>query len=131
MKGLFITDNLLNYREPDAWIDLPKALFGDSEGLFVAVADGNGMCKAGIFDGDLMIIDAGATPESGDIAVVMVNGEPVCRRILFDNHSVTIRREDGRTPDIVSDTCIIMGVVVQTVRHLRKGGAPWSERTSA
>jgi len=70
----------------DEVVPLPEALFGGGE-LYVLRARGDSMIGAGIEDGDLVVVDAGADAGEGDIVVAM-NGEG-------ENTLKTLRRTPG------------------------------------
>lgn len=57
-----------------ALADRPAAAF------FVRAA-GESMRRAGIFDGDLLVIDRGITPQPDDIVIAIVHGELTVKRL--------------------------------------------------
>lgn len=70
----------------DEVVPLPEAIFGGGA-LYVLRARGDSMVGAGIEDGDLVVVDAGADAGVGDIVVAM-NGEG-------ENTLKTLRRTPG------------------------------------
>ncbi len=104
-------DNIKEY------LSLPTSIFGDSEQSFVIRVDGNGMINAGIHTGDWLVFDAKPDFHDGDIALVALNGESLlCRRVFHEVGKTRVRREDGVTPDIVSENCVVYAVLVGLLR---------------
>lgn len=93
--------------------------FGDDENMFVLRADGNGMRGAGINHGDLLVFSPDKRPQDGDIVILASNGQQICRRIFFEGQKLRIRREDAKTPDILTDSYSITAVLVGSMRSYR------------
>lgn len=74
-------------------VDHPDATF------FVRVA-GDSMTGAGIFDGDLLIVDRSLDPADGDVVVAVLDGELTVKRLARDRHGVYLHAENPRYPDI-------------------------------
>ena len=104
------------------YMSLPTSIFGDSEQSFVIRVDGNGMINAGIHTGDWLVFDARPDFHDGDIALVRLNGESLlCRRVFHEADKTRIRREDGVTPDVVAENCVVYAVLVGLLRAYRDG----------
>ena len=67
-------------------INLGKILVRDSETTFYARVEGNSMCEAGIFDGDLVVIDKSIEAKEGDIVAAFIDGEFTLKRFKVDEH---------------------------------------------
>ena len=72
----------------DVSIDLNKHLIKHPSATFYARAKGDSMKDAGIFDGDLLIVDKSIDPADGKIAICYVNGEFTVKRIKKDKDEV-------------------------------------------
>ena len=83
-----------------------------SKRLFWMIAAGDGMCEAGIHDGDRLLFDKEIEPSDGDIVCVSIDEAQMCRRLFHKNGAAYIRREDGITPDVVLDENCVQGVLV-------------------
>ena len=105
------------FGEPTQYIQLPKGLFGGVGGNMILRADGNGMVNAGIQTGDWLVFDPNKGLKDGDIALVTVDGQPMCRRVFHEGDKTRIRREDGVTPDVISENCVIYAVLVGLMRN--------------
>lgn len=67
----------------DDKIDLSKILTPNLPATFFWRVNGHSMRDAGIFDGDLLIVDRSLTPTHGDAVVAVVNGEISLKRLLL------------------------------------------------
>ena len=62
-------------------LDLSEYLIENKAATFMMRVDGDSMCDAGILNGDLLVVDRAATPVSGSVVVVAVNGEYTVKRL--------------------------------------------------
>ncbi len=116
---------------PKEYLSLPTTIFGESGENFVIRVDGNGMINAGIHTGDWLVFDAKPDFHDGDIALVALNGESLlCRRVFHEAGKTRVRREDGVTPDIVLENCVVYAVLVGLLRAYRDGSIVDVERVS-
>ena len=105
-------------------IDLNRELVKNPSSTFFGRARGNSMEGAGIFDGDLLIIDKSLEPREGAIAVCFIDGEFTLKRIHFEKHNgqvtaIWLQPENEQfTPIKVTqdNQFIIWGIVVHSVR---------------
>ncbi|MEK7462451.1 MAG: translesion error-prone DNA polymerase V autoproteolytic subunit [Patescibacteria group bacterium] len=96
----------------DLLIDNPTATF------FVRVA-GDSMEGAGIFDGDILVVDRSVEAADGKIVVAAVFGELVVKRLAMTASSVKLVSEnDAYEPIQINDVddVYIWGVVVGSAR---------------
>ena len=56
-------------------LSLDDLLIQNREATFLLKVSGDSMINAGILPGDMVIIDKGLTPKSGDIVIAQVDGE--------------------------------------------------------
>ena len=97
-------DELLNLRAPH---------------IYLVRIDGDSMQGAGIFDGDLVLVDRSIEARHGHIVIAAVNGEPLCKRLQHVAGQVLLRSENPRyAPRYImeGDDFMIWGVVTFSVR---------------
>ncbi len=91
-----------------------------SLGLGDAVIIGLGsMIGAGIFSGDVLVIDRSKDAQDGSIVVAAVNGELVVKRLSVQGtEHLLLSENDQYAPIVVSEDeeCFVWGVVVGSVR---------------
>lgn len=105
----------------DVSIDLNKHLIKHPSATFYARAKGDSMKDAGIFDGDLLIVDKSIDPADGKIAICYLNGEFTVKRIKKDKDEVwlipantayqPIKMEEG-------SSLTIWGIVTHVIKSL-------------
>lgn len=62
-------------------LDLNEYLIKNKSATFLIRVHGDSMINAGIFDGDLLVVDRSAQPSSGKIILGVLNGEFTLKRI--------------------------------------------------
>ena len=72
----------------DATIDLNKHLIKHPSTTYIAFVDGVSMIDAGIGDKNLLIIDKSLEPADGKIAVCVIDGEFILKRLKVDKEGV-------------------------------------------
>ena len=110
-------------------IDLNKELIPHPSSTFLVRASGHSMIGAGIFDGDLLVVDRSVTARDGHVVIAAVYGELTVKRLKVRSSSSPQRKqlilaaENPDYPDIyLSETedSFIWGVVRHAVRDLLK-----------
>ncbi|MCS3803672.1 DNA polymerase V [Chromobacterium alkanivorans] len=87
--------------------------------FFVRVA-GDAMAGAGIFDGDLLIVDRLLPPRHNDVVVAVAGDEFLVRRLHLSPGQVCLRAAQPGYADLQAEAGVeIWGVVSSVVRSLR------------
>lgn len=100
-------------------LDLNSYLIQDVPGTFFARVEGDSMIGAGLFDGDVIVVDKGRTPVNGDIVVAAIDGEFTVKRLHRNGGRVTLLPENPNYPPIqptYEQDFMICGVVTGSVR---------------
>jgi DNA polymerase V len=87
--------------------------------VYLVKIEGDSMQGAGIFDGDLVIVDRSLNAEHGDIVIAALNTEPLCKRLHIRANAVILMSENTRYPPryvMEGDELAIWGVVKYSVR---------------
>jgi len=79
-------------------IDLLALMMPNRPATFLWRVDGHSMKEAGIFHGDLLIVDRSLTPRHGDVVVATVNGERSLKRLLLDGPRPRLVFENRQFP---------------------------------
>lgn len=104
-------------------IDLAKVLVKHPLCTFFVRLTGDSMEGAGMFDGDILVVDKILKPEHGDIVVAEVDGEFTCKRLHLRNGQFVLHPENPTYPDIrpkEGQNVEIWGVVTSSVKVHRK-----------
>ncbi|HSC39746.1 MAG TPA: translesion error-prone DNA polymerase V autoproteolytic subunit [Chitinophagaceae bacterium] len=100
-------------------IDLNEELIGNKPATFFMRMQGDAMTGAGIYSGDLLIVDRSLKVTSGKIVVVTLNGEMMVRRLEKTFNKLRLMPESPRLTTIEVDPSgndfSIWGVVTYTI----------------
>ena len=80
------------------------------------------MSGAGIFDGDLLVVDRSLEAKSGDIVVAVLNGEFTIKRLRRNGASVELLPENPKFRKLTlhdGEELEIWGVVTNTIKSFR------------
>lgn len=77
----------------DSPLDLNELLIHKPSATFFVRAKGDSMKGAGIFDGDLVIIDRSITAKHGHIVLAIVNGDFILRRLYQKLNTILLYPE--------------------------------------
>jgi len=104
----------------DVGLDLNDYLLKHPSSTFYIYAKGSSMVNAGIYDGDLMIVDRSLNPSSNNIVIAVINGEFTVKRILKrDTKIYLVPDNKDYNPICISDDddFFIWGVVTHAIHH--------------
>jgi DNA polymerase V len=115
----------------DGEIDLNRHLIANRPATFLFKVAGDCMKDAGIFDGDLLVVDRSITPKHGDVVVVFVDGERSVKRLLIEGGEPRLVFENRDWPAYpVPDMADveIWGVATCALHALRPNGSRGADR---
>ena len=100
-------------------LDLNLHLIRRPAATFFIRAQGESMRDAGIFNGDLLVVDRGIAPQAGDIVIAVLHGELTVKRLRKSNGALILYAENPAFPDIALDDtgCEAWGVVTHSIRR--------------
>jgi len=103
-------------------IDLNRLLIKRPSSTFLIRVSGNSMNDI-IHDGDILIVDRSLEPQSGDIALCVLNGEFTVKRIQFSsNNEIKLIPENPNFPEIKikeNDDFQVWGVITYIIRKAK------------
>lgn len=103
-------------------LDLNNHLIKHPAATFFVRVEGGSMEKAGIFHGDILIVDRALLPEDGKIIVAILNGEFTVKRIqVKDKKLFLISENPDYSPIEVTEEMDfqVWGVVTYTIHACR------------
>ena len=101
-------------------LSLDDLLIQNPEATFLLKVSGDSMSGAGILPGDMVLIDKGRVPRSGDIVVAEVDGEWTMKYLRKRGDSVTLIPANPRYKPIKPQRELnIAGVVTAVVRKYK------------
>ncbi len=102
-------------------LDIHNLVVQNPSATFFVRVEGDSMVGAGIFSGDVLVVDRSKEPKDGNIVVAAINGEMVVKRlhIAMEGSDPSLVSENEEYAPIVigeGEDCTIWGVVVGSVR---------------
>ncbi len=85
--------------------------------LFMLNVSGESMIEAGIFDGDLAIIEQNDSAENGEIIVALVENEATLKRFFKEDNYIRLQPENKTMGPIIVDDCRILGKLIGLYRQ--------------
>lgn len=106
---IFAVENL------DGYYPLPPELDcgGDK---FALKVQGESMINAGIYDGDIIVVNQQNTAHNGEIVVALVNDGATVKRFYVRNGKIILHPENDDMQDMIFDDVTILGVVKGLMR---------------
>ncbi len=100
------------------YIVLPQDLIGTDDELFALRVRGESMIRAGILNGDYIIVRKQSHADNGDIVVAMIEDEATVKRIFFERDGVRLQPENPYYDPIYSRKVTVVGKVTALFRKL-------------
>ena len=107
-------------------LDFNRDMIKNPEATFYGRVSGDSMIGAGIFDGDIAVIDRSLQPIDGDIIVAFVNGEFTIKYLDLKHKNegyIELRPANPNYSPIhidADDNFRVWGVVVWTIKQWRR-----------
>jgi DNA polymerase V len=103
-------------------LDLNELLVKRPSATYFVRAQGDSMIDAGIFPGDILVVDRSLEARHGDVVIACLNGELTVKRLETRPHSRLVPMNKAYAPiDIPEDADLeLFGVVTNVVHSLRQ-----------
>ncbi|MGC9386840.1 MAG: LexA family protein [Hydrogenovibrio sp.] len=104
----------------EARLDLNDKLIQNRNSTFLLTVQGDSMKKAGIQDGDILIVDRSLEPKDGKVVIAALDGELTVKRLSIKSTGTWLVPENDRYPPIpIKETSdiYIWGVVTATIKQ--------------
>ena len=99
-------------------IDLTKVLITHPQATYLLRARGHSMVEAGIFDGDILVVNRALTARHNHIVVAIVDGDFTVKRLFLVAGRIKLKAANRTFPDIVpkeGQVLEVWGVVTASV----------------
>jgi repressor LexA len=97
------------------YFPIPKD-FARTEDAFMLRVKGESMINAGIYDGDLVIVNKDATANNGEIVVALLEDQATVKRFYKEQNHIRLQPENERYEPIIATDVQILGKVIGLVR---------------
>ncbi len=104
---------------PDEYFSLPKELVPQNHEVFALKVNGESMINAGIFDGDIVIVERNQSANNGEIIVAMTDeNEVTLKRFYKENNYIRLQPENDTMDPIILNNVSILGKAIGLYRSI-------------
>jgi len=104
---------------PDEYFSLPAYLIPRQKEVFTLKVSGESMINAGIFDGDIVIVERCNTARNGDIVVAMTDENEVTLKTFYkENGYFRLQPENDTMEPFIFESITILGKAIGLYRKL-------------
>lgn len=102
----------------NGWMTVGEDLAKNAEDFFLLEVTGSSMIEAGIFEGDVVVVNKKKEPRNGDIVVALVDSQNTLKRLIKKDGKSYLKAENKDYKDIYPDNeLLIQGVVTSLIRQ--------------
>ena len=113
--GPVLTDEYI-----ESWYEVGPDVAKKKEGFFLLKVTGESMINAGIYEGDIVVVDSKKEPRNTDIVVALVDNMNTIKRYIKEPGKVYLHPENPAYSDIYAEHDLqIQGVVTALLRYYR------------
>ena len=95
---------------------MPLEFVKNKNELFILKISGESMIEAGIYDGDLAIIEKTSSASNGEIVVALIENEATIKRFFKEDGHIRLQPENSAMEPIIVSDCQIIGKLVGIYR---------------
>jgi len=96
-------------------ISLDEFLIRRPEATYMLTVQGDSMTGAGIFPGDIVLVEKGSTPKSNDIVVAQVDEEWTIKYYMKDSNGVRLDAANPQYKSIRPKQSLVIGGIIKAV----------------
>jgi repressor LexA len=97
---------------------LPVSFLNTSKKVFMLTVRGSSMIKAGILDGDFIVVRQQNTADNGDIVVALLGEDATVKRFFKEKDGIRLQPENDEMEPIMCSSLVIMGKVIGVLRKI-------------
>ncbi len=99
------------------YLTLPISFVKSNKELYILKVSGESMIEAGIYDGDLAIIEKTSSCTNGDIIVALIDNDATIKRFFKESGYIRLQPENSSMNPIIVKDCTILGKLVGIYRQ--------------
>lgn len=104
---------------PDEYFSLPAYLIPNNKEVFTLLVSGNSMINAGIFDGDIVIVERKNVARNGEVVVAMTDENEVTLKTFYkEDNYFRLQPENDTMDPIILNNVTILGKAIGLYRKL-------------
>jgi DNA polymerase V len=103
-------------------IDVLERLVKHPQATYSMTVRGESMREAGIFDGDVLLVDRAIKPSHGQIVVAVVDGDFTCKELWLRGGRLKLKAANPTFADITpaeGQTVEVWGVVIASIKQFK------------
>ncbi len=101
-------------------IFIPTSMIEDKKDVFAFLVTGDSMIKAGILDGDIVVVEKRDNARSGDKVVLITDTKEVCVRTIYkENNYFRLQPENDNMVTVLLKEVTILGKVIGLYRKIK------------
>ena len=105
---------------PGEYFDLPVSLIPNKEEIFTLKVSGESMINAGIYDGDIVIVQKQSMAKNGEIVVAMTDeNEVTLKRFYKEDGYIRLQPENDTMAPIILSNCTVLGKAIGLYRKIK------------
>lgn len=109
---------VLTEEHVEGWMTIGDDLARNATDFFLLNVKGESMIDAGIFEGDLVLVNSRKQAKNGDVVVALVDGSNTLKRLVKEGGKSYLRAENKNYSDIhPAEELSTQGVVVSMIRQ--------------
>ncbi len=102
----------------ESWYDVGQDIVKKEEDHFLLKVTGESMIDAGIFDGDIVIVNSKKQPRTGDIVIALVDNQNTVKRYMNEGGKIYLKAENPAYENIYPEhDLFVQGVVTGLIRY--------------
>lgn len=110
--GPVMTEEYIN-----SWVDVGDIMSNKMDGYFMLTVTGVSMIDAGIFEGDLVMVDSKQKAKNGDIVVALIDNGNTLKRLINKDGKSYLKAENKNYQNLYPvNELVIQGVVKGLIR---------------
>ena len=104
---------------PDNYFSLPASLVPKNKSVFTLNVSGDSMINAGIFDGDIVIVEKSNTANNGEIVVAMTDENEVTLKTFYkEKDHLRLQPENDTMAPFIFNNITILGKAIGLYRKI-------------
>jgi repressor LexA len=101
----------------EEYLEIPDVIGGE-DGDYILQVRGESMIKAGIIEGDYVIVRPAEDAADGEIVVALIGDEATCKRFFREKDHIRLQPENDDMEPILSTEAQVLGKVVGVFRKV-------------
>lgn len=99
----------------ESYFPIPITYLNNNDAFMLKIS-GDSMINAGIYDGDLVLVNKQPIANNRDIVIALIDEEATCKRFFIEDGEIILKPENDLYETIKSKNIIILGKVIGLFR---------------